>query len=506
MKLSLEDCLKRDDVPVDVKEAIKKEISERKSTEAALRDSETKYREIVENSLQGIIITQNNRIVFANKYFSDLTGYTKEEIKTWSSENWMDHLHPEDQPFVLKRLQDRIDGKPTSSHYQVRGFRKNRTLMWVELFTSHFEYQGRPATQLVFIDITERKKAEEELLFKNTLLEAQSESSIEGMLVVDDKGNSILTNKRFGEMWNIPEEILEARNDEKMLQCILKQLKDPEKFLEKVNYLYRHKNWKSRDEIKLKDGKVFDRYSTPLLDSQDHYYGRIWYFRDITERTRTEEDLRRASAVVEKLNGSLRVINSILRHDILNDLMVIRGTLELFQLEKDENHLEEAYKIMNKSVSLITRMRELEYLVFRNEGLKPHSLRHVVELVLKNYEKNSIEFNVKGQAVVLADLALNSLIDNIVRNALTHSGTERIDIDIIQQKDFCELRVADYGSGIPDKIKNKIFEPGFKYGPTGQTGLGLYIAQKIVERYDGEIWVEDNDPRGSKFVLKLRRA
>ncbi|MFX1535672.1 MAG: PAS domain S-box protein [Promethearchaeota archaeon] len=506
MKLSLEDCLKRNDVPADVKEAIKKELSERKFTEAALRDSEAKYREIVENSLQGIIIAQDDRIVFANQYISDLTGYTKEEVETWSSENWYKYIHPEDRPFVLKKQQEFLDGKSMSSHYQVRGFRKDGTISWVELYTSFIKYQGRRATQLVFIDITDRKRTEEELLFKNTLLEAQSETSIEGILLVNDEGKSILTNKRFGEMWNIPEEILETRNDEKMLQCILKQLKDPEKFLKKVNYLYDQKNWRSRDEIEFKDGKVFDRYSAPLMDSEDHYYGRIWYFRDITERKRTEEDLRRASTVVEKLNESLRVINSILRHDILNDLMVIRGTLELFQHEKDENHLEEAYKIMDKSVDLITRMRELEYLVFRDEGLKPHSLRQVVELVLKNYETHAIEFNVKGQAVVLADHALNSLIDNVIRNALTHSGTERIDIDITQQKDFCELRVTDYGSGIPDKIKSKIFEPGFKYGPTGQTGLGLYIAQKIVERYDGEIWVEDNNPRGSNFVLKLRRA
>ncbi|MFX1254924.1 MAG: PAS domain S-box protein [Promethearchaeota archaeon] len=506
MKLSLEDCLERDDVPVDVKEAIKKELSERKSTEAALRDSEDKYREIVENSLQGIIIAQDDRIVFVNKYFSDLTGYTKEEVKTWSSENWLNYLHPEDQPFVLTRQQDFFDGKSKSSHYQVRGFRKDGTILWVEVYVSFINYQGRRATQLVFIDITERKRAEEELLFKNTLLEAQSESSIEGILVVDGEGQTILTNKRFGEMWNIPEEIIKTKNDNKMLQCVLKQLKDPETFLEKVNYLYTHKNWKSRDEIEFKDGKVFDRYSTPLMDSQDHYYGRIWYFRDITERKRTEEELRRTSTVVEKLNESLRVINSILRHDILNDLMVIRGTLELFQHEKDEAHLEEAYKIMNKSVDLITRMRELEYLVFRDEGLKPHSLRQVVELVLKNYEKNTIEFNIKGQTVVLADHALNSLIDNVIRNALIHSGTERIDIEITQQKDFCEVRVIDYGSGIPDKIKSKIFEPGFKYGPTGQTGLGLYIAKKIVERYDGKIWVEDNNPNGSIFVLKLRRA
>jgi PAS domain S-box-containing protein len=98
-------------------------------------------------------------------------------------------------------------------------------------------------------DITERKKTEDELLFKSTLLEAQSETSIEGILAVDSEGKSILFNRRFGQMWNIPQKILDTKDDEKMLQYVLDQLKDPNRFLEKVTYLYAHKNEKSRDEI-----------------------------------------------------------------------------------------------------------------------------------------------------------------------------------------------------------------------------------------------------------------
>jgi PAS domain S-box-containing protein len=141
-------------------------------------------------------------------------------------------------------------------------------------------------------DISNRKKAEEELLFKSTLLQAQSETSIDGILVVDGEGKSISSNKNFGRMWNIPQQILDTRDDEKMLQYVLGQLKNPSQFLEKVRYLYTHKNEKSRDEILFRDGRVFDRYSSPLLDSNDEYYGRVWYFRDITERKKAEERYR----------------------------------------------------------------------------------------------------------------------------------------------------------------------------------------------------------------------
>ncbi|MBA7695149.1 hypothetical protein ES703_103771 [subsurface metagenome] len=129
-------------------------------------------------------------------------------------------------------------------------------------------------------------------MFKSTLLEAQTETSIDGILVVDSEGKSISFNNNFGRMWNIPQQILDTRDDEKMLQYVLSQLKDPAQFLERVKYLYAHRNEKSRDEIQFKDGRVFDRYSSPLLDSNNKCYGRVWYFRDVTERKRAEEAYR----------------------------------------------------------------------------------------------------------------------------------------------------------------------------------------------------------------------
>jgi PAS domain S-box-containing protein len=141
-------------------------------------------------------------------------------------------------------------------------------------------------------EIAERKKSEEELLFKNVLLEAQSEASIDGILVVNDKGRSIFFNKRFGEMWNIPQDILDAKNDKMMLDFVMTQLKHPERFMKKVEHLYLNPFEKSRDEIEFKDGRYFERYSSPLRDTKGKYHGRIWYFRDITNRKRAEEALK----------------------------------------------------------------------------------------------------------------------------------------------------------------------------------------------------------------------
>ncbi|MFX1253799.1 MAG: PAS domain S-box protein [Promethearchaeota archaeon] len=357
---------------------IVRDITARKHIEMALRESEEKYRQLVENSLQGIVIFQDGRIVFANKQLCEMSGYCLEELLAISPEEVQALIHPEDRARVFENMQARMEGKPVPPRYEFRIIRKNGTVYWLELFSTIIDYQGRPAIQATQIDITERKQA--------------------------------------------------------------------------------------------------------------------------------EEKLRKASEEVEKLNESLRIINSILRHDLLNDLTVIQGYLELQGIAKNEDTIKEVFKITNKSVDLIIRMRELEYLVSRNETLNSYNLKQTVEDIVKTYSTSNVEFNVEGNATILADHALTSIINNLIQNALVHADTEQIDIKIIEQKEFCELRIIDYGVGIPDMIKSEIFKPGFKYGKTGNTGLGLYIVKKVIERYGGAVWVEDNTPIGTTFVLKLKTS
>jgi len=140
--------------------------------------------------------------------------------------------------------------------------------------------------------VAERKQAEEALMFKTMLLEAQAETSTDGILAVDNDGRSILFNKRFGEIWKIPQSVLDTKDDKKMLEYVLKQLKDPGEFIRKVAHLYEHKDDKSNDEIEFADGRCLERYSAPLISADGKHQGRIWYFHDITERKKMEKMLR----------------------------------------------------------------------------------------------------------------------------------------------------------------------------------------------------------------------
>ncbi|MDD2540413.1 MAG: PAS domain S-box protein, partial [Desulfuromonadaceae bacterium] len=146
----------------------------------------------------------------------------------------------------------------------------------------------------VMLDITERKRAEEAVAFQNILLSTQQEASIDGILVVNENAEILSINRRFIEIMGIPAHLLEEMEDEAVLAHVTTLMAEPRQFLEKVRYLYEHRLESCRDELSLCDGKTLDRYTVPLLSPDGRYYGRLWSFRDITERKAAEEKTKNA--------------------------------------------------------------------------------------------------------------------------------------------------------------------------------------------------------------------
>ena len=249
---------------------------------------------------------------------------------------------------------------------------------------------------------------------------------------------------------------------------------------------------------RLPDGtmKVISISTAPIIDQGGKIGSIIVVASDITERKHMEERLI-------QLNEVLRLINGILRHDTLNELTVLNGSLEMFKRTQSEKFLTGATRAVNRSMEMIKRMKELEKIALSGGPLKTIDLAKVAEGVCKGY---MIDFRVEGTCLVLADDALGSAIDNIVRNATIHGKADRIEIQIESQDGKCSMRIADNGIGIPDDLKQKVFQEGFSHGVNGGTGLGLYLVSKAVERYGGEVWVEDSIPHGATFVISLPEA
>jgi PAS domain S-box-containing protein len=146
---------------------------------------------------------------------------------------------------------------------------------------------------------------EEKLQAQTTLLEAQLNSTIDGILMVDQDNNRILINRRMIELFKVPADIIEDKNDSKLLKHVTNLTRNPDKFLERIKYLNDHPGEESSDEIEFANGMVIDRYSAPVVSREGKSYGRIWIFRDITERKLAEEAVREKDIQFEKLSSQV---------------------------------------------------------------------------------------------------------------------------------------------------------------------------------------------------------
>ncbi len=152
-----------------------RDISKRKAAEAALRQSEEKYRQLVNRSLQGIMVFQGSpfRPVFANPAVEAITGYTLAEVSAITPEQILEIIHPEDR-WVFERFEARLRGEDVPDHYEYRMIRKTGEVIWVEWLATRILYAGEPAVQFAFMDITKRKQSEEELRRRDSVLKAVS--------------------------------------------------------------------------------------------------------------------------------------------------------------------------------------------------------------------------------------------------------------------------------------------------------------------------------------------
>ncbi|NDP47036.1 MAG: PAS domain-containing protein [Sulfuriferula multivorans] len=152
---------------------------------------------------------------------------------------------------------------------------------------------------------SQRKQVEEEIAFKNAILKTQQETSLDAILVVDENGQVLSYNQQFIALWQPPPQLVSAGLDALVLQSVADQVENADAFVARVQYLNTHRDDKSREELRLKDGRIIDRYSAPSTGADGKYHGRVWYFRDITQRKRAEVQVHE---LAEQLTTTLESI------------------------------------------------------------------------------------------------------------------------------------------------------------------------------------------------------
>lgn len=373
----------------------------------------------------------------------------------------------------------------------------------------------------------EWRKAEKELRQAVSLLTAALESTADGILVIDQNSRIKGYNKEYAAMWRIPHSILESQDDHRTLAFVQDQLEDPEACQAKVQALYDTPAAESSDIIYLRDGRVFERYSKPQF-IDNNVVGRVWSFRDVTERIQADEqqarllgELERTNRELEKVNQELNDFAYVVSHDLkapLRGIKVLAGWIASDYADKLDDEGKEQLSLL---LSRVERMHDLI------QGILQYSRvgrvkEDIVEVDLNELVPGVIDMLAPPEHIrvtIQEHLPIiecertktTQVFQNLLSNAIKYMDKPegRIAVTCTDEPEFWEFRVADNGPGIELRHFEKIFQMFQTLSPRDEfesTGVGLTVVKKIVEMYGGHISVESELHNGTTFVFTVPKT
>jgi len=417
------------------------------------------------------------------------------------------------------------------------------------------------------LQLIERQRAEAQLEQLLSLIGTTLESTTDGIMALDKAGRLVRFNQRFVEMWRIPDEITAFWEHNQMIGCICAQIKHPENFLARMDYLCGHSGEESFDLLECHDGRLIEHYSLPQPLGVDNV-GRVFSFRDITERKLAEEALRREKeeqqALIKKLEtahnqllqsekmASIGQLAAGVAHEINNPIGFVNSNLgSLGQYVEKLIGIMEAYERAESGLSASPLLEEIHalkreadwgYLKQDVRDLLSESadgIARVKQIVqdLKDFSHvdqaewqwadlhkgidstiNIVYSEIKYNAEVVKEYGaippvecmasqLNQVFMNMLINA-SHAIGEgnygKITIRTGIENDLVWVEFSDTGKGIAPENLKRIFDPFFTTKPVGKgTGLGLSLSFGIIEKHQGRIEVQSEVGRGTTFRVWL---
>ena len=521
----------QDNKPVGVRGVVI-DITERKRAEEALKESEEKYRLLVENAVEAIFVAQDGMLKFANRKATEMIGYSKEEL---TSKPFPEFIHPDDRMLVLDRHLKRLQGEGSPSVYPFRIVNKSGNVKWVELNTVLITWEGRPATLNFLSDITERWHAEEALRESQQLLKKTFASLRDAVFIIDAETVRIMDcNPAASEMFGYTREEMVGQTTS-FLHVDNATLEEFRKYMyanvEEKGFLYL-----PEFRMKRKEAEFFptEHSVVPLEDDQGKRIGWVSVVRDITEGKRAEKEM---ADLQEQLRQSQKMeavglLAGGIAHDFNNLLTIIKGYSQLSLLELKEGdplkgNVEEIQQAADRAANLthqilaFSRRQVMQMKVFDFNTLLrdlENMLRRVIgediELVTILADDLGRTKTDPGQIEqVIMNLAVNA------RDAMPSGGkliieTANVELDEAYARShlgvipghYVVLSVSDTGCGMSPEVKEHIFEPFFTTKEKGKgTGLGLSMVYGIVKQSGGNILVYSEPGQGTTVKIYFPR-
>lgn len=480
---------------------------------------------------QGVLICDENRLItYVNDSFTKITGYQEFEVLGLNCSL----LHgPDTDPDVILKIRAALDAREPFEG-EILNYRKDGTQFWNELSLAAIPAQHGGPVRFVGIqrDISERKRVEEALLWKTAFFEAQVESSPDGIVVVDGKGDKILHNQRMRDIWKTPPEIADGGDVDEEIDFVTRQTTDPEAFRARVMELNANPEEIGQDEFELLDGTIVNRYSSPVRGKNGHHYGRIWTFRDVTLERLREEQLSRALAYEKELSEKARAgerakgeFLAVMSHEVRTPLNGILGFSELLArtVELPPEAQEYVRTITSSGEALLHILDDILDFSRIDAGHLPlemvrftpgDTLADIHHLFAQEAVKKGLKLEVLPGENIPSRLngdanRIRQVLLNLVGNAIKFTSAGSVTVAMRREgcSDTYEFSVTDSGPGVAPEQIEQIFLPFTQADSSisrryGGSGLGLAISRRLAILMGGTLQVTSG-PDGTRFVLTV---
>jgi PAS domain S-box-containing protein len=481
------------------------DFENRKTEEQIAVETEGRYRELVETLPLGIVIYQNNALVFANASAAKLIGASSPDELIGKAA--LSFVHPDSMSSALERVKALREGKSVPTIEQ-KYMRLDGTEIMVDVSAHMLTFRGKPAIQIIIKDTTEEREARLAKRRTETLFSQLFKSSPFGLVMLDDAGKVVQVNEGFEKMFGftgrdlagkslndfiVPQELESEGND-------LNTLITSEQIV-KIETTRLHKNKTSLSVI------VYG-VPVPLENKTISIFG---VYVDITAQKKIEEELKVRN--IELDNFVYKV-----SHDLRAPLSSVLGLVNLAKLEGNDDSLAEYIKLIGQKVQQLDHF--ISDVLSHSKNLKLDVKIEKIDLkklidqtytdlnYLKGADQIKKEIAIEGGDFYSDPWRIGEILRNLVSNSIKYRDFTRTDpeikINVKVGENSVVILFADNGIGIGQANLNKIFEMFYRASlQSDGSGLGLYIVKNAVEKLGGILKVTSEVGKGTTFELSL---
>jgi PAS domain S-box-containing protein len=356
---------------------------------------------------------------------------------------------------------------------------------------------------------------------RELIMESHLELSNSGITVIDANENIVFWNKRFFEIWGLGEEAPAGQNREKSVNKVIDKLVDPESFNTVLSKAYSDREYQGTDYIELKDGTHIERKTQSLTDTNGEYYGRVWYFTDISQQKKREQQYQNYTSELQRMVSSRTqelieaermaasgTMASEFAHDLRSPLQSIRNAA--YMIKRDSEKIDVGLEIIEKSV-----LRSLEMLEAMRKStreaeptIEQHNMNQLIRDAVEELPKpDNVTVQMELDSIEESwfdESQIRRVIDNVLLNAV-EAMPDGGEISITKQYHDGKfiIQIADTGVGISEEVLPNILERKFYTTKPHGLGLGLSYCKRTVESHGGVLMVDSVLGKGTVFTIEL---